>query len=387
MLKLPLYVKSTLDTLINAGFCAHCVGGAVRDLLMGLIPDDYDITTDALPEDVIRLFPKTVPTGLKHGTVTVVTDGGTIEVTTYRSELGYSDHRSPDGVNFVTSLSEDLKRRDFTVNAICFNEADGVLDPMNGVADINAKLLRAIGDPEKRFFEDALRILRLYRFSAQLNFDIEKNTERSALKLSYLLKELSRERIATELKKAVLSNGPQRISPLTRCGALGFCGIPRTEIPSVISKLPADFALRFAVFAHLADFSAEAVLRYLKFDNATVKNTRIFNELLSRPIPKTAADIKRLLDISSERAVKYLFSFFDADGHPADELNAALKNISDNNEPYRISMLDIGGNELAALGLCGNEIGKALENLKELVIDEPSLNKKEILLSLIKGDK
>lgn len=387
MLNLPLYVKATLKTLKKSGFDAHCVGGAVRDLLMGLTPDDYDITTSALPEDVIKLFPKTVPTGIKHGTVTVVTEGGTIEVTTYRSEFGYSDHRSPDGVNFVASLSEDLKRRDFTVNAICYNEDDGLLDPMNGAADIKASLLRAIGDPEKRFFEDALRIMRLYRFSAQLNFNIEEKTELSALKLSYLLKYLSRERIASELKKTVSSSNPQRLSPLTLCGALEFCGIPCASVPSVISKLPNDFAFRFAVYAKLLDFSAEAVLRSLKFDNKTVKETEIFGELLRRPFPKNAADIKRLLDISSEEAVKYLFSYFEAVGQPTDELNVILKGISDNKEPYRISMLDIGGNELAALGLCGSEIGIALKKLKELVIDDPSLNKKEILLSVIKGDK
>ena len=181
-LNLPKYVKDSLITIENAGFEAWCVGGAVRDLIIGLDPSDYDITTNAEPEVIMSIFPKTVSTGIKHGTVTVVTPNGNIEVTTYRTEGLYSDHRSPDDVNFVKSVDDDLKRRDFTVNAILYNPKKGIYDPQNGVLDIENKILRSIGQPQERFTEDALRILRLFRFSAQLGLSIEKYTLNSALK-------------------------------------------------------------------------------------------------------------------------------------------------------------------------------------------------------------
>ena len=169
-LNLPKYVKDSLIAIENAGFEASCVGGAVRDLIMGLTPSDYDITTNAEPEVIMSIFPKTVATGIKHGTVTVVTDDGNIEVTTYRTEGQYTDHRSPDNVDFVKNVDEDVKRRDFTVNAILYNPILGFYDPQNGVLDIENKILRCIGQPHERFTEDALRILRLFRFSAHGRF-------------------------------------------------------------------------------------------------------------------------------------------------------------------------------------------------------------------------
>ena len=174
MLFIPPEIEFIIDRLENNGFEAYLVGGCVRDMLMGIPPHDYDITTSAEPEITLSLFPKTVPTGIKHGTVTVLNKGFAAEVTTYRSDGEYGDHRRPESVTFVKSLKEDLARRDFTVNAIAYNENEGIKDFFGGKEDINNKILRAVGNPEKRFTEDALRILRLFRFASILGFTPEK---------------------------------------------------------------------------------------------------------------------------------------------------------------------------------------------------------------------
>ena len=192
---LPKKIEYVLDTLINSGHSAYIVGGCVRDLLCGKKPHDYDITTSALPHETQALCDKTVATGIKHGTVTVIIDGEPIEVTTFRTEHEYSDSRHPESVNFVSNVAEDLARRDFTVNAMCYNHIDGLLDLFGGKEDINNKVLKSVGEAKTRFSEDALRILRLFRFAATLDFTIEKNTFNAAIKCAPSLKNISAERI------------------------------------------------------------------------------------------------------------------------------------------------------------------------------------------------
>lgn len=382
-LNLPKYVKDSLITIENAGFEAWCVGGAVRDLIMGLTPSDYDITTNAEPEIIMSIFPKTVATGIKHGTVTVVTDNGNIEVTTYRTEGQYTDHRSPDNVDFVKNVDEDVKRRDFTVNAILYNPKKGFYDPQNGVLDIENKILRCIGQPQERFTEDALRILRLFRFSAQLGFKIEKDTLDNALELSYLLKNISVERIFAEFKRAITSKNPEALNLLLKSGALAFLGISTNEIPIIIRHLTSDFPLRFAVFCHKNNYNALNILKNLKADNQTIENVKIYTELFNFQIPKCKSDIKRMLNISSVEHLNNIFDYYALFEINTNPLHQYLNEIIENNEPYLIKDLAINGNDLIKLGYSGQKIGEILEKLLEAVIDNPQYNTKEKLVNLI----
>ncbi len=382
---LPKYVTDSLITIENQGFEAWCVGGAVRDHIMNLTPTDYDITTNAKPEIIMSLFPKTVPTGIKHGTVTVVTSDGNIEVTTYRSDGSYSDNRSPDNVQFVGNVEDDLKRRDFTVNAILYNPKKGFYDPLNGLKDINEKTLRCIGNPDERFTEDALRILRLFRFSAQLNFDIDDNTFHSAIKLSYLLKNISVERIFVELKRIISSSNPNAFNFLLKCGALQFLGFSSSDMPLIINDLRNDFSLRFAVLCFLNNVNGVMILKHLNADNLTIDNVMMYCELLSLSFPTTKASVKRMLKISSVEHLKGLIDYYRCSGKDTTYFSEMLYQIIDSNEPYLIKDLKINGNDLIKLGYNGSEIGEKFDMLLECVIENPLLNSKEKLLELIKS--
>ena len=202
-IRLPIYVQTALQKLNTAGHKAYIVGGCVRDSLIGRTPNDWDITTDALPEQIIAIFAndRVIPTGIQHGTVTVLLDGQPLEITTYRIDGKYSDNRRPDSVSFTQSLQEDLLRRDFTINAMAYHPKIGIVDCYSGLADLSSQRLVCVGDPEKRFAEDALRILRALRFSAQFGFSIEKMTAKAIHRLAPLLRGISAERIQAELSK------------------------------------------------------------------------------------------------------------------------------------------------------------------------------------------
>jgi len=212
--------KFVISKLLSGGFSAYAVGGAVRDCLLGKTPSDFDVTTNATPNTVKSLFEKTIDTGIKHGTVTVLIGNVPVEVTTFRSDGKYSDNRKPDSVNLVNDVREDLSRRDFTINALCYNESDGLIDLYDGQKDLNDKIIRAIGNPEERFKEDALRILRAVRFSAQLGFSIEKKTKDAIISCAPLVKNLSCERICAELDKIIMSDRPEEIKTLYDLGVL-----------------------------------------------------------------------------------------------------------------------------------------------------------------------
>lgn len=213
MFTLPTAVTECLTTLRRGGFAAHPVGGCVRDLLLGRVPGDWDITTAARPEQVMALFDKTVPTGLKHGTVTVLLGGHSFEVTTFRADVGYSDSRHPDAVVFGGSLAHDLERRDFTVNAMALGVEGEIIDPFGGQADLAKKLIRAVGDPRTRFREDALRMFRAIRFSAQLGFEVESETFSALLLLADSAKYVSGERVKAEVERP--SCPPTRSAPFS----------------------------------------------------------------------------------------------------------------------------------------------------------------------------
>ena len=256
----PKTVQRCCDILRSAGYAAHPVGGGVRDLLLGRVPGDWDVTTSARPETVQSLFSHTIPTGIKHGTITVIEDGIPIEVTTFRLESGYGDSRHPDRVSFDTDLIGDLSRRDFTVNALALDEHLNVIDPFGGQADLERKIIRAVGEPERRFSEDALRILRGVRFAAQLGFAIEPDTATAMKGCAPLVDKVSAERIKTEVEKTLLSPNPQRVGDLVSLGILNrFHGDWRACDWNALSQVPATPVERWGAFCAMTGFPVETL--------------------------------------------------------------------------------------------------------------------------------
>lgn len=379
IINLPDEVLYCISELEKHGFECWCVGGAVRDCIMGISPGDYDITTSALPEQVAKIFPHTVPTGAAHGTITVISGSRAVEVTTYRLDGKYSDRRSPDKVSFIGSVEQDLRRRDFTINAICYNPEKGIYDPLNGIRDIKDKTIRAIGDPDLRFSEDALRILRAFRFSAQLGFNIEKETYKSALKMSHLLESISVERIFAELKKGILSDNPDRLSGLFYPCALKFIGFRDSAFPNDIAEAPANFPLRFSVLCHASGADAEHILKNVKSDNATLKQTLIYCKLLETGLPEDKYGLKKLMNLYGADAVETYLEYKNAK-----LLKNILKEIINNSEPYRLSMLAVTGVDLARIGITGVKTGQVLNYLLETVMRNPEYNTREKLIELAK---
>ncbi len=372
---LPKQVEYCISTLENNGFEAFCVGGAVRDHIMQRVPGDYDVTTNATPEEIIATFEKTVPTGIKHGTITVIIDNMSIEVTTYRTEGDYLDHRSPESVSFVNNVEGDLLRRDFTVNAICYHPQKGIYDPLGGVSDIKDKVIKAVGNAEERFQEDALRIMRAFRFSAQLGFNIQEATLTAALNKATTLSLISSERIATELIKAFVSNNPQKINPLLASGGLNHLGITSNSvIPNFIEGTPCDFSLRFALFCIENELEALDILTNLKLDNNTKSMVQTYIKMSSLNVSNDA-DIRRLLNLGDLRLTKTYLTY------KSPEMLTKLEEIITRKDAYKISMLKVSGNDLLEKGFLGKDVGEILNKLLLDVIENPNLNTYENLIN------
>ena len=255
MFALPVPVVNCLAALRRGGFEAYPVGGCVRDLLLGRVPGDWDITTSARPEQVMALFDKTVPTGLPHGTVTVLLDGQSFEVTTFRADVGYSDGRHPDAVVFGDSLTDDLARRDFTVNAMALDADGGVVDPFGGREDLQAKRIRAVGDPTVRFTEDALRMFRAVRFSAQLDFALEDGTCAALVSLAHRARFVSGERIKVEVEKTLLSSRPELAARFLQWGLLSASQAPSPgDLRAAFQQVPPQPGPRWRAFCAATGF-------------------------------------------------------------------------------------------------------------------------------------
>lgn len=369
----PKYVLNILCALDSAGHRAVLAGGCVRDNLLGRRPSDWDIASSASPEEVLALFPRCVPTGIKHGTVTVLSGGGSVEVTAFRAEGGYSDHRRPDSVSFGCPLEADLARRDLTVNAMAMDAAGEITDPFGGRDDLRRRLLRCVGEPERRFDEDALRMLRTVRFSAQLGFGIEPRTLEAIRALAHLASGLSAERVRDELLKTLRSPAPGLVWQLVDLGLLGACLAPgdATAPREALDVLP--------IYARLAHFcrdlelggyimSTDRFLAALRFDGETLRRTASAVEVLK----SGSRDWKRLLRGHGEAAVLA--------AHPK---NRALRAVLRSGECWELSSLAIGGRELAALGYSGPELGRELRRLLDHVIDYPADNRADILCKLV----
>ena len=382
---LPEEVKNILSVLCDNGFKAYIVGGCVRDILMKKTPHDYDIATSASPEQIKSLFNKTADTGIKHGTVTVIENGIPFEVTTFRTESGYSDLRRPDKVYFVKDIKEDLSRRDFTMNAIACSLNGEIADPFGGQNDIKNKIIKTVGNPNKRFSEDALRILRLFRFSSALDFLPEKNTLNAALELSNELKKISTERIVSELKKTVCSDFPENSEPLLNIKALSFLGIENCPRLNMLKLLRNNPELRMFAFLKESSQNAAQTAKNLKLSRKETdkisdllyieKNLKSENKINIKEIMSKLKNPETFDDYAD-----YAKFFTDFNG---EKLKADYLEIIKNKEPYKISDLAVDGSVISAFGISGKEVGAELERLLKIVIVNPEQNKKELLLKMI----
>lgn len=384
MLFLPSDTEYIIETLQKNGYEAFAVGGCVRDMLNGDTPHDFDITTSAEPETVMSLFEKTVPTGIKHGTVTVIINGVPNEVTTYRADGEYRDHRRPDSVIFVKNLREDLARRDFTVNAMAYNQKDGLKDFFGGREDIENRILRAVGEPVRRFYEDALRIMRLFRFSSVLGFNIEENTLKAALEYAPTLKSVSAERIYSELLKTLCGKNPAALKPLTDIGGLGFLGVNTSPDYGILPLLGSADTKLFA-FLYSGGAEVSPALDFLKVPNKTKKAAQDILTLLNMPFPKTKPEIKEMLYLTSPSSTENYFDYRSAYGKDCAAARDMLTEIIKNGEPYRISDLKIGGSDLKKCGISGRAIGETLEKLRRSVLKNPELNTRSELIKAVKN--
>ncbi|MFR1314613.1 MAG: CCA tRNA nucleotidyltransferase [Clostridium perfringens] len=416
-MKLPNNVQYILEKFNSNGFEAFIVGGCVRDSLLNKKPQDYDITTNAFPEKIEELFDKTIPTGIKHGTVTVLIDKNPYEVTTYRVDGEYLNNRKPKDVKFVSNIEEDLSRRDFTINAMAYSPYLGFKDCFNGKEDLKNKLIRCVGDPDKRFSEDALRMLRAIRFSCQLNFKIEKLTAESIRKNFKLIKNISMERIQSEFTKIILSNDPDKGLMLLR--KLGFSDFLIEEFKSLklincydvyddihdtyglINSLPKKLHVRLAGLFYKVFNSENAVekcrtiLKKLKYDNNTINDTcNLVENINNISCNMTRKKLKLLINAVGTENIfdlldlqkSYLSYMDEYDTECIDILKNRVSDILASKEPIFIKDLAITGNDLITeLNFKpGKNIGVILNFLLENVMQTPELNNKEDLLNLSK---
>lgn len=390
----PRYVARIMNTIEEAGFECFLVGGCVRDMFLRRMPSDWDITSSAPPQEIMRIFEKTVPTGLKYGTVTVLCDEGKAEVTAYRSESGYGDYRRPSEVHFAGDIKTDLSRRDFTVNAMAFNLSRGFFDPFGGRDDLKKRMIRAVGDPYSRFEEDALRILRAYRFAAQLDFEVESHTLEAARDRAELVAKISGERIKSELDRILMSGNPHWSLALARTGALDFLGSNSSEKPCTLNEcerlalVPAVPAARFAAFFYLlGTFDPHAAMVKLRFDTRTKDSTQRFLCELEQGFSNGSVQIKKRLSVgfAPEQYEIYLNLRAALTGCDVTDTIADLHKIVTNGEPYSLRMLAVNGSDIMQLGVApGPSCGRILSVLLDKVIDNPSLNDKKTLLCLAK---
>ena len=435
--QLPPAAEKILSILNAAGHEAYVVGGCVRDALIGREPGDWDITTSASPEQVKDLFRRTIDTGIQHGTVTVRMMGNSYEVTTYRLDGIYEDGRHPKEVTFTKSLTEDLKRRDFTINAMAYHPKDGIVDLFGGIRDLNNRVIRAVGDPNARFQEDALRILRAVRFSAQLDFGIETETLDAIRDFAPRLTLISAERIRVELDKLLRSDHPERFLTLHETGitAILFPEFDRMlEMPQnnpyhcynvgihtieVIKGVPSDPVLRWTALLHdvgklstrttdekgidhfyghaqeSASF-AENFLRGLRFDNHTIDAVRLLVRWHDSWFDGSAKITRRVMHRVGAENFPNLLTIARADALAKsdyakeqllpkyDMVEARYHEILAAGECTSLKDLAVNGSDLIAGGMKpGKELGQTLNHLLEQVIDHPELNTREQLLSMI----
>lgn len=432
----PNDVNFIIDTLYEHGFEAYAVGGCVRDSILGREPQDWDITTSAKPEQVKEIFPRTIDTGIEHGTVTVMMNRVGYEVTTYRIDGEYEDARHPKEVTYTSDLILDLKRRDFTINAMAYNDKKGLVDAFDGIGDLKRGIIKCVGEPKERFGEDALRMLRAVRFAAQLGFDINEQTAEAIKELAPTIGKVSAERIQVELVKLLVSNHPDEIQTayelgLTKVFMPEFDVMMETDqvnkhhmytvgehtIHSLL-EIEADKVLRLTILLHdvakpvcktVDDKGQEHfkghpqrgsemafdILKRLKFDNATIgKCCKLIEWHDDRP-PITERNVRRAM---SRIGVEYFEDLFkvkraDALGQSmykreeklqyVEDYRLMFKQVLDKNQCVTKKDMKISGKDLIALGMKpGKEMGQILDGIYEQILENPELNEHEKLIEL-----
>ena len=436
-LQLPAAVNMIIDVLQAHGYEGFAVGGCVRDSVLNRTPDDWDITTSATPYQVKELFSKTVDTGLQHGTVTVMVHGVGYEVTTYRIDGEYEDGRHPKEVQFTSNLTEDLKRRDFTINAMAYSKDRGLIDEFGGMNDLQRKIIRCVGDPLERFTEDALRIMRAVRFSAQLGFSIEAETRKALKVLAPNLKHVSAERIQVELVKLLMSPHPDYLRVAYEAGITAeflpefdacmetpqntphHCYTVGEHILHSLDYVRADRVLRITMLLHdigkpvvrktdengrdhfkthgeAGEKMAGQILRRLKFDNDTIRKvTRLVKWHDDRP-EGTTKSVRRAVNRIGEDLFPYYLEVQQADmlaqseyrraekQERLDKVKEAYEVILNEHQCVSLKTLAITGKDLIQAGYKpGREIGETLNRLLEEVLADPQKNQKEILLGML----
>ena len=445
MIKLPETTAYIIERIEKNGFEAFAVGGCIRDSLLGRVPNDWDITTSAKPADIMNIFENTVETGIEHGTVTVVIDKEPYEVTTYRIDGDYTDGRHPDSVEFTENIEEDLSRRDFTINAMAYNNSTGLVDVFGGREDLENRVIRCVGNPKKRFEEDALRMMRGIRFSAQLGFSIEKDTFKAIEEMADSISAVSIERINVEFTKTLMSDAKKIM-------IYHETGILKNVLPELYTvekeNLKGDFSIEKSIkmgidcadlckkdlACRLAGFfvyineaigveNTKKILKKMRYDNKTISKTCELLKYSMRNISNNKEDLKYLLmkldsvelledliDLKAAEVDTYLETqkkIFEDESTKNDEsdkvglevleaftveslivlnnVENTLKEIVDNKECFRVKDLDINGKDLIAAGVKpGKEIGEMLNKILKEVIKNPDINKKEKLLEIIK---
>lgn len=434
-------IKYIINKLENNNFKAYLVGGAVRNKILGLDAFDYDITTNALPEDIESIFPKTIPTGKKFGTITVIHNNNSYEITTFRNDGIYSDGRRPDSVSFSTELIEDLKRRDFTINALCIDSNEKLIDYFNGIEDIKSKVIRCIGNPDERFTEDALRMMRAVRFMTQLKFTMDEDTRMSIIKNNSLIKRVSVERIREELNKILLSDKPS-----DGIRALVDTGLMEQIIPEfmdiigfnqhnpyhdkdvfehtmeVLDNTKAKLNLRLSALFH--DISkpecftqdesgrghffnhevksserAKSIMERLKYPNDLIEDVRVLIRYhLLKSVDMKDKGVKRYINNVGIERLDDMFSLNIADikgkskiadiagFERLEVLREKCRNIIERKEPLSRKDLEINGNDLEALGIeKGHIYTEILNKALDLVLEFPEKNNKEELIKYVQG--
>ena len=436
-IQMPEKVKFIIETIQAAGFEAYAVGGCIRDSLLGRTPNDWDITTSARPEEVKALFRRTIDTGIQHGTVTVMMDKEGFEVTTYRIDGEYEDSRHPKEVLFTSNLVEDLKRRDFTINAMAYNDKDGLVDAFCGKEDLQQGIIRCVGSPMERFTEDALRIMRAIRFSAQLGYEIEEETLKAIAQLAPTLSRISAERIQVELLKLITSPHPEylRIAYETGVTKVIFpewdaameteqnhphhCYNVGEHTLCALVNVPADKVLRLAILFHdiakpvtvqtdeegITHFHGHAeegekisreIMRRLRMDNDTIgKVSKLVKyhdygngvtptgKIVRRAIYKVSEELFPLL-LEVRKADTLAQSMYLREEKLAnlEEWTGIFEDIIKQQDCVSLKTLAVTGSDLIAAGLQpGKQLGDTLNELLEMVLEDPSKNTKEILLN------
>lgn len=389
-MKLPDGAKYILEKFLSVGFDAYIVGGAVRNHLLGLPIYDYDITTSATPEETKELFSldRIVDTGIKHGTVTLVLDDGQYEITTFRTDGEYLDNRHPSSICFSRSLDDDLSRRDFTVNAMCYNDVAGFVDRFSGMLDLGAGVIRAVGEPAVRFSEDALRILRALRFGSTLGFRIEKETAAAILEKKELLTSVSRERIYTEWRKILEGSGAYEIlSDYKEVISIIIPELSGLALPARERFLTAEWYIRqlglFLASSEDPVSSFGVAMRSLRADNFRIKQGESALSALLSEWLDTVVGIKTAIYHFGADAVRDAISLGILTGRLNLENMEVFASVIDSGEPTSLAELAISGRELVSLGFSGNAVGRALDRLMLAVIRGECPNDRSALIEYI----